>query len=57
MENIEIRQLIEKNSFKHYQVAQEIGISSFTFSVWMRTPLTEMRKRQVVEAIERLMEN
>lgn len=54
MENKEIRELIEKKSLKHYQVAQEIGIASFTLSVWLRTPLTEERKKRILEAIERL---
>lgn len=54
MENIEVRQLIAKKRLKFYEIAVEIGISSFTFSVWLRTPLNDDRKKRTLEAIERL---
>lgn len=54
MENIEVRQLIAKKRLKFYEIAAEIGISSFTFSVWLRTPLNDDRKKRTFEAIDRL---
>ena len=52
--NEDIRLLIGKNLLKYWQVAEAIGISSFTFSVWLRTPLTDERKARVEEAINKL---
>ena len=54
MNNEKIRELIQKNRFKYYEVAQRIGITNTTFSVWLRTPLSAERKKRVLTAIDEL---
>lgn len=52
--NLEIRRSIRDNRLFYWQVAETIGISSFTLSVWLRTPLTDDRKERVEKAITKL---
>ena len=54
MYNIEIRQAILKNRLKHFEVAEMIGVSATTFSVWLRRELPAEKKQLVMEAIEKL---
>jgi predicted XRE-type DNA-binding protein len=56
MKNHDVRQLIKRNRFRHYEVAHELGISEYTLSVWLRTELLEARKAQVIQAIDRLVQ-
>lgn len=53
--NEDIRLLISKNKLKYWEVAEAIGISSFTFTVWLRTPLTDERKERVEKAVNELL--
>lgn len=39
---------------KKYRVAEELGITEFTFSRWLRKEFTPERRAQVLAAIERL---
>lgn len=55
LNNTEIRALIMKHSLRYWKIAQEIGISPFTLSVWLRTPLTGKRKERVEKAINELI--
>lgn len=52
--NLVIRNEIKNSGFKHYEIAKEIGISSFTLSVWLRDELTEDRYERVSDAIIKL---
>lgn len=52
--NENVRLLIGKNLLKYWQVAEKVGISPFTFSVWLRTPLSDERKQRIEEAIKEL---
>lgn len=54
MPNIEIRQAMLQSGLRHWQVAQAIGITPYTFSVWLRQELTETRLKRVTEAINLL---
>lgn len=54
MKNLEIRELISKNRLRHYEVADEIGISDSRFSVWLRKELTGEKKERTLKAIEKL---
>lgn len=53
--NVEIREKIEKNRLHYYEVAAELGIADSTLCVWLRKEMDEAKKREVNEAIERLM--
>jgi len=51
LSNIEIREKIRTNGLTHYQVAEKIGVSEFTFSRWMRKELPIGKKTIVFKAI------
>lgn len=52
MNNIEVRQLIERKRLKYYEVAESLGINVSTLSRWLQTELTPERKTKVVKAIK-----
>lgn len=54
MKNIEIRNLLKKRRIFNYEVAQELGITEFTFCRWLRNEFSKERKELVLEAIKRL---
>jgi hypothetical protein len=49
--NLEVRQEIAKKRLKHYEVAQSLGISPYTLSVWLRTELSAEQKKKILKAI------
>ena len=50
--NLEIREAVEKNRLRYYEIAEKIGITPWTLSVWMRTELTPERRERVQKAID-----
>lgn len=54
MANSEVRQAIARARIRHYELAQKIGISAFTLSVWLRTELSPERLERVLNAIKQL---
>jgi len=52
--NDEIRSEINRARLHHWEVAQQVGISDGRFSVWLRTPLSEERRKRVEKAIDEL---
>lgn len=54
--NQEIRDLIYRSRLKNWEVADAVGISDSRFSVWLRTPLNDERKKRVSNAISELIE-
>lgn len=57
MSNEEIRSAIRKNRLRMYEVAQAVGISDSRFSVWLRTPLNDERRKRVEKAIAELTQS
>lgn len=55
MTNLAIRQAIAKHRLKYYEVAAACGISSCTFSVWLRNEFTPERQQEVLKAIDSLV--
>lgn len=55
MNNLELRMMIKQNRLRHYEVAEEIGISEFTFCKWLREELPEEKKKIVIAAIDRIV--
>jgi len=49
-----IRRQIEGAGLAYWQVAEQIGITAGTFTVWMRTPLKGERKERTEKAINEL---
>lgn len=56
MTNLKIRQLIARKRLKYYEVAAACGISSCTFSVWLREEFSPERNQLVMKAIKDLTE-
>lgn len=54
MSNKDIREKMKYYRLLHWEVANQIGISDGRLSVWLRTPLTDERKKRVEEAINSL---
>ena len=52
--NKEIRTHLNNAGLTQWQVAEEMGISHVTLSVWLRTPLTDEQHERVTEAISRI---
>ena len=52
--NTDIRKRIDEAGLTHWQVAEQVGINHVTLSVWLRTELTDVQKKRVDEAIEKL---
>ena len=52
--NTDIRKRIDEAGLTHWQVAEQVGINHVTLSVWLRTELTDVQKKRIDEAIEKL---
>ncbi len=52
-----IKQVIEINKIKQWQIAEIIGISEFTLSRWLRRPekIPEEQRDKINEAISKLL--
>ncbi|WP_419755398.1 hypothetical protein ACM640_11240 [Lactiplantibacillus plantarum] len=46
MSNKDIREKMKHYRLLHWEVANQIGISDGRLSVWLRTPLTDERKKE-----------
>lgn len=54
MKNLDVRTRINEYRLRHYEVAQSLGVSEYTLSVWLRTELPDEKRRKIFEAIEQL---
>lgn len=54
MNNIEIRQTIEKKRLKYWEVAKEVGIDPATLSKWLRVELEGEKKQRIIDAINKI---
>ena len=52
--NKEVRAAISEAGLKHWQVAEKMGVSDFTFSVWLRHELPEEKKTKILETIKEM---
>ena len=52
--NIEIREQINKKRLKYFEVAEVVGIDECTLSKWMRKELDGERRKRVLDAIRKL---
>lgn len=48
MKNAEIKRTIWESRFRQYEIAEEIGISEYTFCRWFRRELSEEQKEQIL---------
>lgn len=56
MNNKDLRDRMTRFRLFHWEVAKQIGISDGRLSVWLRTTLTDERKKRVEEAIDNLVD-
>lgn len=52
--NAEIRAAMQEAGLYQWEVAFALGISEMTLARWLRTPMTEKQKEQVLAAIAQL---
>ena len=52
MNNIEIREAIKESGFKHWQIADIIGIADTTFCRMLRRELPEDKKQEILTAMQ-----
>lgn len=55
--NNDLRQKIYASRLKYWEVAEEVGISDGRLSVWLRTPLSDERRKRVEKAIDGLSQS
>lgn len=53
MANEDIKKLIKKKRLFQYEVADAMGISEGYLATILRKPLSEVKKREVLDAIEK----
>lgn len=54
LENKELRELARDRGVKMYEVAEEIGISPYSLSRWLRVPVTTMQSELITNAIKNI---
>ena len=52
--NRELREKSKECGVKHWQIAEEIGVSEQTIMRWLRVPLRKDRESIILAAIEKL---
>lgn len=52
--NKEIRRQIAKNKLRHYEIANHIGVSQFTFAHWLQSEMPKERKEMILQAIKEI---
>lgn len=52
--NNDVRKLMRTLDLKQWQVAEAIGISPYTLSVWLRYELSPERRKRIQDAISTL---
>ena len=52
--NIDIKQRAVASGVRHWQIAQALGVSDFTFSRMLRNELNKEKKAEIFHIIDRL---
>lgn len=52
--NDDIRRSIRESGLHQWMVAERLGISEATFTRWLRTEMSDGKKRMVIDAINEL---
>lgn len=56
MNNVEIRETIKESGFKHWQIADVIGVADTTFCRMLRRELPESKKQEILAAMQKARE-
>lgn len=51
MRNEQIRTVMHRSGVRQWEVAEQLGISEFTYSRWLRSELPDDKKVQILQAI------
>lgn len=54
MENRELRELARDRGVRMYEVAEELGMSPYSLSRWLRVPVTTMQDELIKNAIKNI---
>ena len=54
MENRELRDLARDRGVRMYEVAEELGMSPYSLSRWLRVPVTTMQEELIKNAIKNI---
>lgn len=54
--NLRIRNEIEKNNFKYWEIAERLNLSDGNFSRLLRRELTEEKQKEILKIIKKLKE-
>lgn len=54
MENRELRELARDRGVRMYEVAEELGMSPYSLSRWLRVPVTTMQEELIKNAIKNI---
>lgn len=54
MNNIEIRELIEKKRLKYFEVARALGVHRCTLSIWLENELPQDKKEKIIKVINEI---
>jgi len=54
MNNMEIREAIERKRIRYWEVAKALGINECTLSRWLREDVSETRKKEILTAISKI---
>ena len=54
MNNAELKTLMKENKICMWQVAKRLSVNETSFCKWFREELSEVRKQQVLSAIEEI---
>lgn|GEM_PF-5094720 len=57
MKNSDIRTLIKQSRLFNYEIAKELKISEYKFSVLLRDELDDDMKKKIISVIDRLTNN
>lgn len=52
LNNIAVRQEIERRRLRYYEVAQALNINPCTLSRWLESDLSKEREKQIMDAIK-----
>lgn len=55
--NSDVRASIIRCRLRYWEVAEKVGISDGRLSVWLRTPLSNERRKRVEKAIDELSQS
>ena len=52
--NADIRKVLTEKGIRHFEAATACGVSVYTFSHWLQVEMKPEKKREVLEAIQRI---